>query len=386
MGRMLLIVVMGAGIIFSIVSLNINTSNTSMIGNAVEEYQNAMAQNCASSGIDFAMRNLSDDTTWSGVDSKSLSNGTFKIIVQNTSSKYFDGPVAGVSRGRLITSIGTYENSVDTVRAVLQLPVSGGSSSTPPPFLNYAVCTNNNLSLNGNITITDDNNNNWNSNIHTNGNFSMNGNNTINGFLTHNGNASSNPAWKLNTAISPNVNPNGDPVHSQVSEINLPDYDADDFEELATQVHNSNVTLSGNRTLGTKENPEIIYVDGNLTLSGNITGYGMFLVKGNVTINGNVNITSLDATGNNLGIYVNGNVNVNGNVKLYAQIYSNGNTNFNGNVKIYGGVTTKGNVNFNGNVKVYYRPTTTELTQPIWPQEDSGSTASRPQIISYFER
>jgi len=110
------------------------------------------------------------------------------------------------------------------------------------------------------------------------------------------------------------------------------------------------------------------------------------LVKGNVTINGNVNITSLDATGNNLGIYVNGNVTVNGNVKLYAQVYSNSNANFNGNVKVYGGVTTKGTVNFNGNVSVYYRPTTTELTQPIWPQEDSGEVEARPQIISYFER
>ena len=386
MGRMLLIVVMGAGIICLIVSLNMNTSNTSMIGNAVEEYENVMAQNCASSGIDFALRNLSDDTTWTGVEAKSLSNGTFTIIVQNTSAKYFNGPAAGITRARLITSIGTYSNSVDTVRAVLQLPNPTAGSSPPPPFLNYAVCSGSNLSMNGNITITDDNNNDWNSNIHTNGNFSMNGNNTINGFLTHKGNASSNPAWKLNTAISPNVNPNSDPVHSQVSEIEMPDYDPDDFEELATQVHNSNVTLSGNRTLGTKENPEIIYVDGNLTLSGNITGYGMFLVKGNVTINGNVNITSLDATGNNLGIYVNGNVTVNGNVKLYAQVYSNSNANFNGNVKVYGGVTTKGTVNFNGNVSVYYRPTTTELTQPIWPQEDSGEAETRPQIISYFER
>jgi cytoskeletal protein CcmA (bactofilin family) len=386
MGRMLLIVVLGAGIIFSIVSLNINTSNTSMIGNAVEEYENVMAQNCASSGIDFALRNLSDDTTWTGVEGKSLSNGTFTIIVQNTSAKYFNGPAAGITRARLITSIGTYANSVDTVRAVLQLPNPAASSNPPPPFLNYAVCSGSDFSLNGNALITDDNNNSWNANVHTNADFHMNGNNTINGFLTYYSGASSNPAWRLSTAISPNVNPNGDPSSNQVPLITMPSYNPEDYKFLATTVYNSNKTLSGNTILGTKENPDIIYVGGDLTLSGNISGYGILLVKGNINCNGNVTINSIDPSGNNLGLYVKGNLNANGNVNLYAQIYSNSDVNLNGNVKVYGGVTAKGTVHFNGNVSVYYRPTTTELTQPIWPQEGSGLTETRPQIISYFER
>lgn len=384
MGKMLLIVVMGAGIIFSVVSLTINKSNTSMVSNAAQEYESVMAKNYASSGIEFALKNLSDDTTWSGVNSKSLANGTFKITVVNTNAKYFNGPAAGVVKGRLITSIGTYSTSIDTIRAVLQLP-TGTGSSVPPPFLDYAVCTGNNLSMNGNVLITDHNNNNWNSNIHTNANFSMNGNNTINGFLTYFGSAHSNPASKMNSAISPNVNPNGDPTYSQIPKIDIPNYDPDDYKSIATTIYNTNVNLSGNRVLGSKASPEIIYVNGDLDLSGNISGYGMFLVKGNVIINGNVTVSSVDPNGNNLGLYVKGDINANGNVKLYAQIYSNSNANLNGNIKIYGGITTKGTVNFNGNVSVYYRPTTTELTEPIWPQT-GGSSAARPTIISYFER
>ncbi|MBZ0199181.1 MAG: hypothetical protein K8H86_04885 [Ignavibacteriaceae bacterium] len=384
MGRMLLIIVMGAGIIFSVVSLNINSSNTSMVSNAVQQYDVVMAKNYASSGIEFALKNLSDDTTWSGVNSKSLSNGSFKITVVNTSAKYFNGPGAGVVSGRLITSIGTYSTSADTVRAVLQLP-TGTGTAPPPPFLNYAVCSGNDFSLNGNTSITDDNNNGWNANVHTNEDFKMNGNNSIDGFLTYYSSASSNPSWRLDSAINPNVNPNGNPAHSQVPLIEMPDYNADDYKSLATTVYNGNKSLTGNTVLGTKENPEIIYVGGNLTLNGNITGYGILLVKGDVSCNGNVTINSIDPSGNNLGLYVNGNLNANGNVKLYAQIYSNNNVNLNGNVKVYGGITAKETVSFNGNVSVYYRPTTTELTQPIWPTT-GGSTASRPQIISYFER
>ncbi len=384
MGKMLLIVVMGAGIIFSVVSLTINKSNTSMVSNAAQEYEGVMAKNYASSGIEYALKNLSDDTTWTGVDNKSLSNGSFTITVVNTNAKYFNGPAAGVVKGRLITSIGTYSTSIDTIRAVLQLP-TGTGSSIPPPFLDYAVCSGSDFSLNGNALITDDNNNSWNANVHTNADFHMNGNNTINGFLTYYSNASSNPSWRLGTAISPNVNPNGDPSYNQVPLITMPSYNPDDYKFLATTVYNSNKTLSGNTILGTKENPEIIYVGGDLTLSGNISGYGILLVKGNINCNGNVTINSIDPSGNNLGLYVKGNLNANGNVKLYAQIYSNSDVNLNGNVKVYGGVTAKGTVHFNGNVSVYYRPTTTELTQPIWPQA-GGSTATRPTIISYFER
>lgn len=383
MGKMLLIVVVGAGLIFSVISLNINTSSGSMIVNSAEEFENVMANNYSAAGIEFGIKSLSDDTTWTGINNKALNNGGFSVTVQNTSARYYGGQNAGLTKGRLITSIGTFGGSTDTIRVVVQLPEAEGSSAAPP-FLDYAVFTGNNLTMNGNVTITDDNNNNWNANIHTNADFQMNGNNTINGFLTYVNNAHSNPAWKINN-ISPNVNPNNDPAYKKISTIDLPDYDPDDYKHLATQTYNNNVNLSGNRSLGTKENPEIIYVNGDLSLSGNITGYGMFLVKGNININGNVSVLSLDPKGNNLGLYVKGDVNINGNVNVKAQIYSNSNANLSGNVKIYGGVTTKGTVNFNGNVGIYYRPVTSSLTQPIWPVS-GGSASLRPQIISYYEK
>jgi hypothetical protein len=39
---------------------------------------------------------------------------------------------------------------------------------------------------------------------------------------------------------------------------------------------------------GTQANPQIIYVNGDLTLSGNVTGYGILVVTGTFTASGNV--------------------------------------------------------------------------------------------------
>src|SRR5690606_39662278 len=104
------------------------------------------------------------------------------------------------------------------------------------------------------------------------------------------------------------------PNHQKVDPLDIPSFNPDDYKDVATQVYNTNKTFSGNISLGTKENPEIIYVGGDLKITGNVSGYGVFIVKGNILINGNVTITSIDPTGNNLGLYSKGDINVNGNV------------------------------------------------------------------------
>ncbi len=385
MGKMLIILISGAFVLYSIGNLNINQSNTAMIGNAVDQYETAQASNYAESGIDYAVSMLSQDTTWSGVNNKVISNGTVSISVVNTAAKYYQGSDVGLTRGRLITAIGTQGSHSDTVRAVIQLPSSSGSSSSSaPPFMNYAIASGNSLHMNGNVTVTDDNNNNLNANVHTNSNFAMNGNNKIDGFLTYGGNAHSNPASRLNTSIVPNQNPDNLPNHQKVDPLDIPSFNPDDYKDVATQVYNTNKTFSGNISLGTKENPEIIYVGGDLQITGNVSGYGVFIVKGNILINGNVTITSIDPTGNNLGLYSKGDINVNGNVTLKAQLLASSNINLGGNTKVYGSVTAKGHINFNGNVSIYYRAATPELTSPFWPVEGAGPKSTRPAIISYY--
>ena len=385
MGRLIIIMVLGAGVLFSIASINTANSNLIMSTSTYTENQRLQAKDYAASGIEMAIMKLSADTTWTGTTNKQLQSGAVTISVQNTTSNFFNGPNANLVSARLITSIGNAGNQSDTIRSVIQLPVAGDSSSGVPGFMDYAVCTGDEFTMNGNINIQDDNNTQWNANVHTNAEFQMNGNNTIKGFLTYYSEAHSNPQSRLNTNIVPNQNPGNLPNHYQDSMVTIPTFNPDDYKSTASIVYPNNKTLNGNIVLGTKDNPQIIYVGGDLTLNGNVTGYGVFIVKGNILINGNVTVNSVDPGGSNLGLYTAGDLNANGNVKIYAQVLTGGNANLNGNCKVYGSVTTKGTVNFNGNVNVYYRPATGALTTPFWASNQStGNGLIRPKIISYY--
>ncbi|MCL5027775.1 MAG: FapA family protein [Bacteroidetes bacterium] len=378
MGRMLLILVVGGGMLFSIANLNMNRSNSSMVNNSVIEYQSKEAKDFAKSGVEFASRYLSDDSTWTGT-TKQLNGGTVAITAQTTQSQYYNGPNAGLTNARLVTSIGTYGSQTDTIRAVIQLPTSSPNNGTPG-FMNYALASGKDVELEGNVKITDDNNSQWNANVHTNGEFEMEGNPSINGFVTY----VSEIDGKL-SAIRPNQNPSNLPTYSKVSPITIPSFNPDDYKSKATVTYAGDKSFSGNIYLGTKANPQIIYVGGDLTLKGNVSGYGIFIVKGNIKINGNVNITGQDPSGSNLGLYTAGNLETSGNVTIKAQIFSNGNTELGGNSEVYGSITSKGEVEMEGNVNIYYKPATSSLTAPFWAGNSNGSSTTRPAIVSYYE-
>ena len=383
MGKMLLILLIGSGVIFSFISLNMNSSNTTMLNNSYLQYEQTQAKDYAESGIDLAMRQLSSDTTWSGIANKAMNNGWVSIRVTNTNSKFYNGPNMGVVSGRQIVSVGSYNGSIDTVAAVVQFPNVGGNQV--PQFFKYAIATDHNLSLNGSTNIVDDGNTQWNADVHTNQNFSMNGNNLIKGFLTYVGTATSNPTKNLQTKIIPNQNPQNLANYRQTSPVNIPTFDASKYKSLATEVHNGDYTVNGgNITLGTKTNPKIVYVGGNLTLNGSITGYGAFIVQGNITLNGNVQINSSDPSCSNLGLYAVGSVTVNGNVTIQSQIYANGNVTLNGNASVYGSITNKGSLVLNGNINIYYRPANGNLTAEFW--QTPGQNSKRPVLLSYYEK
>lgn len=378
MGKMLLIFLVSAGVIFGVIGLNINLSGSSNANNTIMEISKVQAKNNSASGIEFAITRLSLDTNWTGVNNKPLMNGSVTITVQNTTSKYFNGPNANLTKLRLITSIGTYNNYSDTIRSVIGLPK--GATLNIPKFLRYSIASDNNVSLGGNINIRDDNNPLWNANVHTNGNFSMNGNNTVKGFMTYVGTASG-TGNTLTTTFQPNTNPDNLPSYYKVSAVPVPAFVPNSFVSIATQIYNTSKTFSGNNTLGTKTNPAIIYVNGDLNIGGNFTGYGVFLVQGNVTTNGNISFTAIDPSGNNLGIYANGSVSIQGGT-VRAQILSNSNVSIGSNSQVYGGITAKGLISFQGGANFYYRPITNELTKPFWPNDPDAGTAAR--VWSYY--
>jgi len=373
MGRVIIILILGGISIFGIVSINANKSTTDATKNAADYYKDLNARNIANSMIQMLQNKLSDSTAYrtNAALAKSMFDGSATYRVVDT-----------VFSGDTLVKIqvtGTYLGVSRTAASYLKV-TSGGTTTPPPPFMNYAVLSGTNLHLNGNVNITDDNNNNWNANIHTNGSFTMNGNNNIDGFLTYTGTASSTPASRLNTNIIPNQNPTGLTNHYQTSNVALPTYNPDSYLSIATDIFMGNKSYSGGITLGTAANPKIIYVSGDLSITGSVTGYGIFIVKGNVTMNGNVTLTSPDANVSSVGIYSKGNVDINGNVTVKAQIYSDQNINLNGNVDIYGSLTAKYQVNFGGNVDLYYKPVNTQLTKQVW----NTTTTVAPQLTKTY--
>lgn len=366
MGKAILILLLGSIAIYGIISISVNRSTTDATQTSTDYYKDVNARNIANSMVEMLTSQLRDSTTFrvQSIMQNSFFEGTANYRVVDT--------VLGSDSLVKIVVTANYDGVSRTSTSFVKI-TSSTSSNSPPPFMSYAAASGGNLQLNGNVTITDDNNNNLNANIHTNGNFEMNGSNSVDGFLSYVGNATASPMSKLDTDIHPNLNPESLPNRSQTSVIEFPTFDPDSYLGIATDVYFGNKTYSSGVSLGTAENPKIIYISGNLTLKGTVSGYGSFIVKGNVTINGNIDITSPDENVSNMGIYTSGNLTVNGNVTLRAQVYTEGNATLSGSSKIYGSLTTKGNISFGGNTKIYYKPANVNLTDEFWPSTSTSS-------------
>lgn len=373
MGRMLLFLVIGMGGLFTFATLNVNYSNARLVNTTIVKFEKTQAGNIAASGVEVAISKLNLDTTWTGINSQQMANGTLTVTVANTNSRYPGGPNMGLTGMRLITSTGVSNNQTVIIRSVVQLV----STPSVPPFMDYAIASGQDLHLQGSINIRDDFNPNWNANIHSNGNLETQGNAyDVRGFGTYSANFQS-----RHNNFTPNVNPNSDPVNAHIPPVTLPNFNPNDYLSIATSVTNGNLTISGASTLGTKSNPAIYYVDGDLDFRGTTTGYAIFIVTGNIDFHGNVSVNTVDPSGSTLGFYSGGNITAHGNINLAGQMYAEGDIQANGNFTLVGSMTAKQNIQLSGNPTIRYRPANSALTNPIWPT----ATNSRPVPVSYYE-
>jgi hypothetical protein len=97
-------------------------------------------------------------------------------------------------------------------------------------------------------------------------------------------------------------------------------------------------------------------------------GYGVMLVAGNIEIYHNVTLSGA-TTESTLGFYTNGDILVkNANLNTAGQWYLNGNVTLDGSTNFTGTITNWGNLEFNKQFNATYRPASSALTQPFWPQ------------------
>lgn len=341
-----------------------------------------LARNAAVTGYDQAKQALADEGTLEPfVSGETTIEGDYDGA-EYTATITSDGTVANIE------SIATSGNGVDevayTVKATIGLE-TGASSNTVPPFLTYALLSEESLQLNGNVGgYVADPDQPLNANFHTNANLHINGNAAnVAGFGSYTGSATANPWKALSNTFQPNHNPDDLETAFQTPAVEIPTFDAEEFLEGSDvdQTSNGDVILSGSLNLGgTKENPYVWHVRGNLTASGGSTvdGYVMFVVDGSINLNGN--LAAGGATDeSSVALYAGGDVTLNGNIQVHGQIYTEGDVILNGTPDVYGSIASHSGVTMNGNPGIHYRPASPALSS-IFSEGDPALT-----LLSYFE-
>ena len=154
--------------------------------------ENSQARCIAESGVSYAISRLNQDTTWTGIQGLAMSDGTLTVTCTVTYSEFPSGPNMGLESRREIMSVGKVNEQEDTVYAVLQI----SKLSALPPFMEYALASENDIEIQGAFSIEDDGNPEWNSNVHTNGDLVVQGSGyNVEGFGSYVG-TMRRPSWQ----------------------------------------------------------------------------------------------------------------------------------------------------------------------------------------------
>ena len=218
-----------------------------------------------------------------------------------------------------------------------------------------------------------------NASAHANGNVEFkfgSQNSLVEGFGTYAGNLVRETGQSVLSLFQPPSNPDGTARARRTGERSVPNFKAGEHQHRATQSTGAR-TLSGTVTLGTKANPVVWYVDGDLSTSGPVVfeGYGVFIVRGNATFGHDT--TMGEGVESSVGIYAEGNIEVqSGRTDVVGQLWSGGNTRFASDVTLTGGATVGGNLELLGPTTIRYRPASNAITEPLWPGQSSTVVGS----------
>ena len=363
---------------------------------ASHQYQ-ALARNAAQLGFERAKETLAESFT-----SHASISGTYGENDEATYEVTFETNESTIQSALqnlgltsdpeiMVTSVGTVdrpgENSAEVkIVSVLREKtiVDSEISDEVPEFMQYAIISESDLDLNGNVTV--ETNEDllvegskeavYNANIHTNGSLALSGGAaSIRGFGTY----VDYDNVQHDEVFDPYENSAGDPVVQKVDQIDIPTASFDpaaiyDAHFSSNKKETPSYTLSANQDFiaegATRQNPMVWHVQGDLTVDGNvqIDGYVMFLVDGDVNFTGNMQAgnSGSDQTESHMALYAGGNVDIGGTVDvLSGQVYSQGNVTYHGTPTITGTVVAGNTATLKGTPNIYYHPASPALTR-IW--------------------
>lgn len=387
MGKALLLLVIGFGLFGGMMIFSGPTADAMRSEERLAEVgAELLAREIAMAAYNVAQQKVLSGEASSGHTEfdGSYQGGTFTVDIQATSG---DIGVQVEGRHPFRRVGGGDAEAVHTINATFSEGAGGGSTSSVPGFMKYALITNQEMTFNGKCRVWPPNYPNGhvaNANIHANTRLTINGNSDIRGFGTFSQPLSDPGILSRSAAkFNPPFSATGDgPYDAEVDpssyhykeHVDVPTFDAAAYRDAASEVHLYGNKMYERETIagGTRDNPRIIYIQNELQIKNKvrIEGYVLFVVRGNIVINGGFDNVYNDGAESNVAFYTSSSLMFNGSSDLEGQILAH-NVVWNGSGNLYGSIATQGHLHFNGNRNVYYRPASPALTNPIWGGEET---------------
>jgi hypothetical protein len=265
MGKSILIMVLGTGLLVSLLTLSLSKNSTSQVESTTDFYKQEQARLIANSGVEIYLEKLRDNKNLTGTFlNNEFNDGTYDI--------YISGPDSSLK----IRSIGHYENQNHTT-----VVKAKRDKITLPPINSSVYLSSNSLGINFN------------------GNVDIDGrDHDIDGTLTGNTplpgigvDSPSDSSYIINN-VKPKVS------YSIQGEGGAPSVktvtDTTDWKQLTEDIiFASDITLPtgtySTGAFGTNSEPKITYVTGDVHFSGTVIGAGIMVVNGNLTLSGQFN-------------------------------------------------------------------------------------------------
>jgi|GEM_PF-1851952 len=304
----------------------------------------------AEAGVDMAICKLYEDydnindslsTTGTYTDSFSLAQGSVNYTVT--------APYSGIADSCLIVSDATtWTGEQSRVRVV-----AAYQSDTSRVFEGAIFCDSP-LTLNGSGGIYPDADGNG-------GDIYANGDVTFNGTSYHMTSDGS-----IYTTGTTNWTPPEVPathVHENVAPLVMPVIDIDYYESIATTTYTGKTTFTSSDLSGISG---VIFVKGDVTISGNYSGTAVIVATGKITVSGDVTTSNPDS--DTLALLSPKSIKITGNATVHGLIYAHSvlddaETTVSGNTTIYGAIVSDV-VRTNGGIEVHYRDVWKSLPLP----------------------
>jgi len=273
-GRALLIIALGFSTLFGTMTLNLSRHSLDSVQNYSDHYNNVAARNSASSGIYMSLSKLSKDLNWrKGFGTRAFSGGTLEVDVQDLN----DDPNLS-SMELKIVSTANYDNVNKSIETLV---------GVPPDLGDLAVFCTDTID---NVTVKDE---------------------------------SGNPDTTL--AI-----------------LNAPDMLPFDKDGLAALASSQGHVIAGNFSApdgypindfyfnAATNTPNVTHVQGDFTIGGGTSAYGIYIVEGNATLDGNARLEGVLYLPNPGSIVIHGGGNPN-DCSITGGVFANGSLNGTGN-------------------------------------------------------